>query len=52
VLTGVDITLPISGGRLELGLWQGLYLCEHRIQSGSRKLLVTLNGEGDSNGKK
>ena len=46
VLIGVDVTLPVSGGRLLLGVWQGLYLCEHRNQAGRRELVVTLNGEG------
>ncbi len=46
VLIGVDVTLPVSSGRLLLGVWQGLYLCEHRNQAGRRELVVTLNGEG------
>jgi len=44
-LMGPSLTLPISGGRLALGTWQGIYLCEHRDRGGSRSLLVTLNGE-------
>jgi secondary thiamine-phosphate synthase enzyme len=44
-LMGPSLTLPISGGRLALGTWQGIYLCEHRDRGGSRALLVTLNGE-------
>jgi secondary thiamine-phosphate synthase enzyme len=44
-LMGPSLTLPISGGRLALGTWQGIYLCEHRDHGGSRALLVTLNGE-------
>lgn len=44
-LLGSSVTLPISGGRLKMGTWQGIYLCEHRNYGGSRKLIVTLHGE-------
>lgn len=44
-LMGSSLTLPIAGGRLALGTWQGIYLCEHRDRGGARRLLVTLNGE-------
>jgi secondary thiamine-phosphate synthase enzyme len=44
-LMGTSLTLPISRGRLALGTWQGIYLCEHRDRGGARSLLVTLNGE-------
>ncbi len=44
-LLGPSLTIPVSGGRLALGTWQGIYLCEHRDRGGSRRLLVTLNGE-------
>jgi secondary thiamine-phosphate synthase enzyme len=44
-LMGSSLTLPITGGRLALGTWQGIYLCEHRDRGGSRSLLVTLSGE-------
>jgi secondary thiamine-phosphate synthase enzyme len=44
-LMGSSLTLPITGGRLALGTWQGIYLCEHRDHGGSRSLLVTLSGE-------
>ncbi len=44
-LMGPSLTLPISDGRLALGTWQGIYLCEHRDRGGPRLLLVTLNGE-------
>jgi secondary thiamine-phosphate synthase enzyme len=44
-LLGPSLSLPVSGGRLALGTWQGVYLCEHRDRGGSRSLLVTLNGE-------
>lgn len=44
-LLGNSISLPITNGSLNLGTWQGIYLCEHRNYGGNRKLLVTLNGE-------
>jgi len=44
-LMGSSLTLPISGGRLALGTWQGIYLCEHRDRGGARALLATLSGE-------
>jgi secondary thiamine-phosphate synthase enzyme len=44
-LLGPSLTLPISGGRLALGTWQGIYLCEHRNQGGSRSLVATVFGE-------
>ena len=44
-LMGSSLTLPMAGGRLALGTWQGIYLCEHRDRGGPRSLLVTLNGE-------
>jgi secondary thiamine-phosphate synthase enzyme len=44
-LLGASLTLPIAGGRLALGTWQGVYLCEHRDRGGARSLLATLWGE-------
>jgi secondary thiamine-phosphate synthase enzyme len=44
-LLGPSLTLPISGGRLALGTWQGIYLCEHRDRGGSRSLIATAWGE-------
>lgn len=44
-LMGSSLSLPISGGRLALGTWQGIYLCEHRDRGGARSLLATLAGE-------
>jgi secondary thiamine-phosphate synthase enzyme len=44
-LTGPSLTLPVTDGRLALGTWQGIYLCEFRDRGGARKLLVTLWGE-------
>ena len=44
-LLGPALSLPVSGGRLALGTWQGVYLCEHRDRGGPRSLLATLWGE-------
>ncbi len=43
-LMGASLNIPISQGRLNLGVWQGIYLCEHRNHGGSRRLVVTING--------
>lgn len=43
-LLGPSVTLPLTSGRLNLGTWQGIYLCEHRDHGGSRRLLVTVQG--------
>lgn len=45
-LLGSTLMLPIRQGELALGTWQGIYLGEHRDQGGSRRLMVTLQGEG------
>lgn len=44
-LLGSSVTVPVSQGRLVLGTWQGIYLCEHRDHGGSRRLMLTLHGE-------
>jgi secondary thiamine-phosphate synthase enzyme len=44
-LMGPGLSLPIARGRLALGTWQGVYLCEHRARGGARSLLATLHGE-------
>jgi secondary thiamine-phosphate synthase enzyme len=44
-LLGPSLTLPVRDGRLVLGTWQGIYLCEHRDAAGPRILLATLWGE-------
>ena len=44
-LLGSSLTIPVSEGRLALGTWQGIYLCEHRNDGGSRRLVVTAYGE-------
>ncbi|UKM66388.1 secondary thiamine-phosphate synthase enzyme YjbQ [Flavobacteriaceae bacterium GSB9] len=43
-LLGASVQIPITNGRLNLGTWQGVYLCEHRDFGGSRKLVVTVFG--------
>ncbi len=43
-LTGASLVLPVQDGRLALGTWQGIYLCEHRDNGGSRNVLVTAYG--------
>src|SRR5262245_27585443 len=44
-LMGSSVSIPIGNGRLLLGTWQGIYLCEHRNRGGSRSLVLTLWGE-------
>ncbi|MEK6480898.1 secondary thiamine-phosphate synthase enzyme YjbQ [Catalinimonas sp. 4WD22] len=44
-LMGSSVTIPISGGRLNLGTWQGIYLCEHRNRGGNRRLVLTAYGQ-------
>lgn len=44
-LLGSSLTVPITGGRLNLGIWQGIYLCEHRNHGGSRSLVLTAHGQ-------
>ena len=43
-LMGSSLVLPVSRGTLNLGIWQGVYLCEHRNRAGGRTLLLTLQG--------
>jgi secondary thiamine-phosphate synthase enzyme len=45
-LTGAALTIPVSGGSLALGTWQGIYLCEHRDSGGPRRVIFTAFGEG------
>ena len=42
---GPTLSLPVADGRLALGTWQGIYLCEHRDRGGPRSLTLTLFGE-------
>lgn len=44
-LLGASVTVPVASGRLALGTWQGIYLCEHRDSGGARTLTVTAFGE-------
>lgn len=44
-LTGVSLTIPITNGRLNLGTWQGIYLCEFRDYGGARRVVATVMGE-------
>lgn len=43
-LMGAAVQIPISSGRLNLGVWQGIYLCEHRNRASGRKLVLTAFG--------
>ena len=43
-LMGANLTIPVTDGRLNLGTWQGIYLCEHRNHGGARRLVLTLQG--------
>lgn len=43
-LMGTSVQIPITNGKLNLGVWQGIYLCEHRNNGGSRKLVITAFG--------
>ena len=45
ILSGHDLTLPVSNGQCALGIWQGVYLWEHRTASHRRNLTVTVSGE-------
>ena len=44
-MLGASVTIPIRNGRLALGIWQGIYLCEHRNYGGQRSLMITAWGE-------
>lgn len=44
-ILGCSLTLPVTKGRLNLGTWQGVYLCEHRDHGSPRTLVLTLQGE-------
>jgi secondary thiamine-phosphate synthase enzyme len=46
-LLGPSLTLPVARGRLALGTWQGIYLCEHRDRGGSRSVVATLWGASE-----
>lgn len=44
-LLGTSVQIPITNGKLNLGIWQGIYLCEHRNHGGSRNIIITAFGE-------
>jgi len=44
-MLGSSVTIPVHAGRLMLGTWQGVYLCEHRNRASGRKLVLTLQGD-------
>jgi secondary thiamine-phosphate synthase enzyme len=48
-LLGCSLMIPIGGGRLQLGTWQGVYLCEHRDRAGGRSLVLTIQGDWEAN---
>lgn len=41
-ITGTDLTIPITHGKLNVGVWQGIYLCEFRHRGGSRRIVATI----------
>jgi secondary thiamine-phosphate synthase enzyme len=44
-IIGTSQTIPVSNGALNLGIWQGIYLCEHRNHAGKRTIVATLTGQ-------
>ena len=44
-ILGSSISIPISNGHLNMGTWQGIYLCEHRDNTFQRKMVATIQGE-------
>lgn len=44
-LLGNALTIPITNGEFNLGIWQGIYLCEHRVRARERQLVITIFGE-------
>ncbi|MDB4621550.1 secondary thiamine-phosphate synthase enzyme YjbQ [Rubripirellula sp.] len=46
-MMGSSVTIPIGNGRLQLGTWQGIYLCEHRNHASGRQVIITIQGESD-----
>ena len=44
-MMGASVQIPVGGGRLLLGTWQGIYLCEHRDHGGARRVVITLMGD-------
>jgi secondary thiamine-phosphate synthase enzyme len=46
-ILGFSLNIPVSNGRLNVGIWQGIYLCEHRNHGGCRSLVLTIQGESE-----
>ncbi len=44
-ILGNSLTIPVTNGQLNLGIWQGIYLCEHRNYGGSRHIVITIQGQ-------
>jgi secondary thiamine-phosphate synthase enzyme len=44
-LLGSSVSIPVTNGKMNLGIWQGIYLCEHRDQGGKRELVLTAAGQ-------
>lgn len=44
-ILGSSVNIPITNGQLNIGIWQGIYLCEHRNYGGARSLVITVQGE-------
>jgi len=44
-ILGASINIPVTNGRLNMGIWQGIYLCEHRSHANSRSIVITLTGQ-------
>ena len=44
-IVGVSLNIPITNGRLNMGIWQGIYLCEFRNSGGGRNIVATVMGE-------
>lgn len=50
LVTATELTIPVDSGRLDLGTWQGIFLCEHRDHGGPRRITVTIQGDRVGNG--
>lgn len=48
-IIGTSVTIPITNGKLNLGTWQGIYLCEFRNYGGNRRMVATISGEQQMN---
>ncbi|MCR2005635.1 secondary thiamine-phosphate synthase enzyme YjbQ [Bacteroides acidifaciens] len=44
-IIGTSVTIPLTNGKLNLGTWQGIYLCEFRDYGGNRRIVATISGE-------